>query len=171
MSLERVLQISMAVLASLATLLLGMGEGNALLPILAIVVAASSIYFVDIRRWIYLNTPMANLGGLMAVVISLWDYRQVNQEEHQLVALANLLIYLQCVLLYRIKTPRIYWMLALLSLLQVAVATVMNLTFWFGVLLVIYMLLAMVTLMLFLIHREQSQYAPGTQGERSEEHT
>jgi hypothetical protein len=149
----------MAALAALATLLLGMGERNAVLPLLALGVAASSVYFVDVRRWIHLNTSMANLAGLAALVACLWDYRKVPQEENQLLALANLLIYLQCVLLYRQKTPRIYWMLALLSLLQVAVATVLNMSFWFGVLLVIYMLLAIATLIVFLLYREQQGYA------------
>lgn len=163
-ALERVLQICMAALAALATILLGMGERNAMLPLLAVVVAASSVYFVDVRGWIRLNTSMSNLAGLAALVASLWDYRRVPQEENQLLALANLLIYLQCVLLYRQKTPRIYWMLALLSLLQVAVATVLNLSVWFGVLLLVYMLLAITTLMVFLIYREQQQYA-GSRGE------
>lgn len=164
MSLERSLQICMAAMAALATLLLGMGERNSVLPILAVGVAASSVYFVDVRRWIYLNTSMANLAGLAALVASLWDYRQVPREENQLLALANLLIYLQCVLLYRQKTPRIYWMLALLSLLQVAVATVLNLSIWFGVLLLVYLLLALATLTIFLIFREQQHYA-GAPGE------
>jgi hypothetical protein len=158
MPLERVLQILMAALATLATLMLGMGERNPLLPLLVVVVAASSIYFTDIKGWIRLNTSVANLAGLAAVVASLWDYMNVTQER-QLLALANLLIYLQCVLLYRPKSPRIYWMLALLTLLQVAVATVLNLSVWFGALLVVYLFLALTTLALFLIYREQSRFA------------
>lgn len=158
MPLERMLQILMASMACLATVMLGMGEGNPLLPLLVIVVAASSVYFTDIKGWIRLNTSVANLAGLAAVVASLWDYKHVTQDR-QLLALANLLIYLQCVLLYRPKSPRIYWMLALLSLLQVAVATVLNLSVWFGVLLVLYLFLSLTTLALFLIHREQSRFA------------
>lgn len=153
MRLERLLQISIAVLVSLSTLLLGMGERNLTLPAVAIVVSVSSLYLTDIKGWLQLNTTVTNIAGLVAAAATYydWDYYA---GESQLLALANLLIYLQFVLLYRKKNQRNYWLLILLSLLQVAVASALNMSIFFGLLLLIYMFIGLITLALFSIYRE-----------------
>ena len=158
MGVERLLQINMAALTSLGTLLLGMGERNVTLPVLAVIVAASSVYFTDVRGWLELNTLVANLAGLAALAVTVRNWNSYAAES-QLLALANLLIYLQFVLHYRKKNIRNYWLLLLLSLLQVAVASALNLNVLFGVLLPIYMFVGLVTMALFVLHREQSKYA------------
>ena len=50
-------------------------------------------------------------------------------------AIANMLVYLQVVLLFQEKTGRVYWQLLVLSLLQVVVAAALNLGPQFGLLL------------------------------------
>ncbi|HUY88918.1 MAG TPA: transglutaminaseTgpA domain-containing protein [Pirellulales bacterium] len=153
MRLERLLQISIAVLVSLSTLLLGMGERNLTLPAVAIIVSVSSLYLTDIKGWLQLNTTVTNIAGLVALAATYhdWDYYA---GESQLLSMANLLIYLQFVLLYRKKNQRNYWLLILLSLLQVAVASALNMSIFFGVLLLIYMFIGLITLALFSIYRE-----------------
>lgn len=158
MKVERLLQINMAALTSLGTLLLGMGERNVTLPVLAVIVAASSVYITDARGWLELNTLVANLAGLVALAITIRDWNGYAAES-QLLALANLLIYLQFVLHYRKKNIRNYWLLLLLSLLQVAVASALNLNIAFGMLLPVYLFVGLVTMALFVLHREQSKYA------------
>ncbi len=153
----RLLQINVAIMAFLGSLMLGLGERNFWLPVLAFVVAASSVYVTDIRRWFVLNTPAANVAGMIAVVVSTWDFMNLTRDA-KLLALADLLVYLQCVLLYRQKNQRVYWMLALLSLLQVAVASVLNLTVVFPVILLIYMFVGLTTLAMFLMVVEQSSH-------------
>jgi protein-glutamine gamma-glutamyltransferase len=155
---ERRLQISLAALTSLGTLLLGMGERNVLLPVLAVIIAVSSVYLTDYKGWLQLNTLVANVAGLIAGAVTVRDWNSYAAEGH-LVSLANLLIYLQFVLLYRKKNLRNYWLLLLLSLLQVAVAAALNMSVSFGALLPVYMFVGLITMALFVIHREQVEHA------------
>jgi transglutaminase-like putative cysteine protease len=153
MTVERLLQIHIATLTALGTLLLGMGQRNPILPVLAIFASVTSVIFTDSLRWFRLNRSLANIAALGAVLMSSIDF-WTNASEQQLLAIANLLVYLQIILLYQPKIERRYWELALLSLLQVVVAAALNLGFEFGFLLVIYMLLAFSALSLFFLYRE-----------------
>jgi len=156
-TIELLLQISMATLTALGTLLLGMGEREMTLPLIAIVVSASSVYLTDVSGWLRLNPRVANIAGSTAIVIFVWDFLQRFGSETQLLAVANLLIYLQFVLLYQRKTNSTYWLLALLSLLQVAVATALNFELLFGLLLLVYLLCGLTALGLFFLHREMRE--------------
>ena len=147
LSLERRLQICLAAVASLGTLLLGLGQSNVTLPVVAIFAAVTSVYFTDHLGWFRLHRHVANLCALGAVGFAIMDF--IEQESGtQLIAIANLLIYLQIILLYQRKNLRVYWHLLLLSLLQVVVAAALNLGIEFGVLLIVYMFLALITLAL-----------------------
>ncbi|MGE0607263.1 MAG: DUF3488 and DUF4129 domain-containing transglutaminase family protein [Pirellulales bacterium] len=161
--LERWLQISMAVFVWLGTLMLGMGEESFVIPIVSLMACAGSVYLTDIRGWLRLNNRQANLAGLATVAVCFWELRQVDVEV-QVLALANLLFYLQCVNLFRQKEPRIYWMLALLSVLEVAVAAVLNDNLMFAGLLVTYFLVGIATLALFLLMREHNEQRPAFGG-------
>ncbi|HEX5443895.1 MAG TPA: transglutaminaseTgpA domain-containing protein, partial [Pirellulales bacterium] len=158
MTVERLLQINIAALTTLGTLLLGMGEHDAILPVLAVIVASSSVYLTDARGWLQLNTLAANIAGLIALAVTVHHWHGYAAES-QLLALANLLIYLQFVLHYRKKNIRSYWLLVLLSLLQVAVASALNLNIAFGALLPAYLIVGLATMALFVLYREQSKYA------------
>ncbi|MBX9790226.1 MAG: DUF3488 and transglutaminase-like domain-containing protein [Pirellulales bacterium] len=156
--LELVLQIAMATLTALGTIMLGMGERDMTLPVLAIIVSASSVLVTDVYGYLRLNAAVANIAGSTAVVVFLWDLLQRFSGDTQLLAVANLLIYLQFILLYRHKTITIYWLLALLSFLQTAVATVLNFELVFGFLLLVYFVCGLLTLGLFFIYRETARY-------------
>jgi transglutaminase-like putative cysteine protease len=93
----------------------------------------------------------------MAVGFSLTDFFG-NDAQYQLLAVANLLVYLQIVLLFQEKNERIYWQLMILSLLQVVVSAALNLGFQFGVLVVLYMFAAFSAMGLFFFHRESSRF-------------
>ena len=150
MRIELLLQIAIATLTSLGTLMLGMGEREIALPLIAIVVSASSVYLTDVSGWLRLNARVANVAGSTAVVIFVWDFLQRFGTETQLLAIANLLIYLQFVLLYQAKSISTYWLLTLLSVLQVAVAAALNFEMIFGLLLLIYFFCGLATLGTFL---------------------
>ena len=160
MQVERLLQISLATLTSLGTLLLGMSERNLTLPVLAIIVAASSVYLTDVKRWLRLNALVTNVAGAVALAFALRDWGGY-ASEGLLLSAANLLIYLQFVLLYRTKTVVSYWFLLLLSLLQVAVASALNLSLAFGLLLPVYMFVGLVTMALFVIYRDSMAFVEG----------
>ena len=58
----------------------------------------------------------------------------------QVLVVANLQSYLQYVLLFQPKTPRVYWQLALLSLGQVAIASTLVPGPLFGMMLLVYLM-------------------------------
>ena len=86
-----------------------------------------------------------------------------NVEQSQLLNVANSLLLLQMILLFHRKNHRIYWELMALSLLQVAVAAALNLGFLFGIMLLVYVLVALVGLAMFFVLREV-QFAAESDG-------
>lgn len=150
----------MAVMACVATLMMGLGQDNLMLPALTIVVAAGGLYVTDVKRWFVLNTAWANVAGLAALLLTLSNLASTGRDL-MFLALANLLVYLKCVLFFREKVDRIYWMICLLSLLEVVVASVLNYSFWFGPLLVVFCVSGLHVMMLFLLRREQSRCLSG----------
>jgi transglutaminase-like putative cysteine protease len=153
MNLERIVQIHIAALAAIGAVLLGMGQQNSLLPVLAVFAAVTSVIFTDTLNWFHLNRLVANLAMLLALFFSLSDFFQADSAG-KLWAIANLLIYLQIVLFYQRKDHRLYWHLAVLSLLQVVVSAALNVGVEFGVVLILYAVVAFSTLSFFFVHRE-----------------
>ena len=89
----------------------------------------------------------------LAAIFSLSGFFGSSSQE-QLQAIAKLLTYVQMVLLFQEKSVRIYGQLTMFSLLQVVVAALLNDSLEFGVLLVIYMIIAVFGIALFFVYRE-----------------
>lgn len=165
MYVERLLQINMATLAALATLLLGMGQRSTALPLLMMVAAILSVWLTDVTGWLRLNRAVANLAALAAVVLSLRELLRVGGGSDVL-GLANLLVYLQIVLLFQKKNERVYWELAVLSLLQVVVAAAYNQGAQYGLLLILYMLTGISALALLSTYRQWQRSRPEAKSPR-----
>jgi len=159
MYLERLLQINMALLAALGTLLMGMGERNALLPLVMLLAAPASVFITDVKRWFRLNRTLANVLGLTIVVFSLRETLRF-EAEAQLAVIPKLLVFLQLTLLFQEKDARIYWQLIMLGLSQVVVAALFNQGVWFGVLLVADLLAGLLALALLCVVRQMQLYRP-----------
>ena len=80
--------------------------------------------------------------------------------------MANVLVFLQAILLFQKKSNRIYWEIIALSLLQVAVASALNLGFIFGIFLMLYVITAFLALALFFVHRILHKGEPVTAGRK-----
>ncbi len=93
-------------------------------------------------------------GGVDA---ELWLYRG----EMQAIGFARLLIYLQIIVLFQKKDARSYWLLIMLSLLQVVVAALFSQGIFFGLMLIIYMLIASLGLTLLLFQRQWEEFFRG----------
>lgn len=132
---------------------LGLGHESPFLPIALAVAAIASATLTHVFRWLRLNRIIANLAALAAVVWSLRNFLAYGSQE-QLLAIADMLVYLQIVLLFQDKTSRVYWQLIVLSLLQVVVAAALNLGPQFGLLLAVYMALALSALVLLCLYRD-----------------
>jgi len=162
MYLERLLQINMATLAALGALLLGMGQRGVGPPLLVAAAAAASIWLTDVTGWFRLGRRAANLLMLVAAAVSLRELYPLGSEL-QTLGFARLLIYLQIILLFQRKDARIYWLLIMLSLLQVVVATLFSQGVWFGLLLAVYMLLGFSAMTLLLQYRQWERHRPGSE--------
>ncbi len=154
--IHRWLQIHIAGLAALGTLLLGLGQGDLLWPAGMVLAAAASLVLTDITGLFRLSRTAANL---IALAVVLWVLKDVRQWTGigQVLLISKLLIYLQLILLFQQKDHRTYWQLGMVSLLQVVVAAAFQQGVLFGLLLVGYFLLAVWTMMLFFLYREWPQ--------------
>jgi transglutaminase-like putative cysteine protease len=129
-----------------------MGQKEFGLSFLMIVVAGLSVWLTDVKVWFYLNRAVANVIMLVAAIFSMGGIFHI-QSETQALNFARFLIYLQIVLLFQKKDSRIYWLLIMLSLLQVVVSALFSQGAFFGVLLIGYMVFASLALTLLMLNR------------------
>lgn len=157
MPLDRVLPLFVATLSWLGTLLLGLSERNLLFPLAATLVIPAALVLVDWLKIVRLPGAGANFAALLALAFCALETFQRWGEESQLLAVANLMIYLQFILVFQEKNEGRYWLLVLISALQVAVASALSLEMYFGGLLLIYLAVALLTLILFLFYRQHPE--------------
>ena len=153
MKVERYLQICTATVAIIGSLLLGIGERAPEIPVMMFIAALTSVIFTDILGWLRLPKIIANIFMIFIAAIALSDFFN-STSQLQLYAVANLLVYVQIVILFQQKTARLYGHLAVFSLLQVVVASLLNVGVIFGALLFIYLVFAFLALSLFNIYRQ-----------------
>ena len=153
LKVERLLQLLVLALVSFSGLLLGVGQQDYGLSLLAAGSALAAFIFNDLTGWFRLNRWLANIAAIVITAFSLRNFFTAQSTE-QLVMIANLLVYLQVVLLFQRKTPRVFWQVMVLSLLQVVVAAAFNIGFEGGVVFFIYMLLCGSTMMVLHLHGE-----------------
>ena len=159
MPIERLLQINMATLAALGALLLGMGQRSEAPPLLVALAAAASVWLTDLGGWFRLGRRLANLLMLLAAAVSIGQVLPL-RSELQALDFAWFVIYLQIILLFQQKDERVYWLLIVLSLLEVVVATLFSQGAGFGVLLAVYLLLGFLAMTLLLLYRQWERYRP-----------
>ena len=85
-------------------------------------------------------------------------YASFHDRHGQMLAVADMQSYLEYVLLFQPRTPRVYWQLALLSLGQVAIASTLVPGPVFGAVLLAYLLVGTILFALLLLDRESSCY-------------
>jgi hypothetical protein len=166
MNLSRALQINTAALAVMGALFLGLAHESILLPLALVGAAVASVTLSGVFTWLRLNRIIANLIALAAVAWSLRNFLQIDPDG-KLLAIADMLVYLQIVLLFQEKTERVYWQLVVLSVLQVVVAAALNLGPQFGLLLISYMVLALSALVLLCWHHQYQSLNAGAAAEAS----
>ena len=151
MQVDRLLQLVFGLMCCVSGLLLGFCQQDWTLAIVAFASATLGWIFSDRLKLIVLPGSVANLLSAVVLVIAMRNFFGGNSGT-QLLAVANLLVYLQMVLLFQKKTPRLYWQLSVLSLLQVVVATIFNIQFEGSLFFMLYMLLSATALALLTIY-------------------
>lgn len=151
--LRQLAHAAIALQIVLATLLLVWGEGSPLLFVLTLILICVSAYVTDWRQIFHLNQRGADLLALAVVAISGVAALRTDRQGLLLVV-ANLQSYLQYVLLFQVKTTRVYWQLSLLSLGQMAIASTLYPDPAFGVVLALQILLGVLAFALLLLQAE-----------------
>jgi transglutaminase-like putative cysteine protease len=151
------LQLHLVALCILGSLFVALTTTRMQVPAGVLIAGVLSIMFTDRWKWVQVNRLLGNVAAVGAVVFSLRNFWG-SDSEGQLLAIATLLVYLEIILFFQEKNPRLYWQIILLSLLQVVVGAALHLGFAFGVLLLAYTIVALSTLVLFFIHRETEQH-------------
>ena len=157
MYLNRLLAINMATLAALGALLLGIAQENMLLPLAMLLAAALSVWLNDITGRFRLSRRLANGGMAVALYVSIVQIFGPGRADLA-IYFANLLAYVQIILLFVEKDTRVWWHLALLGLIQVCVAAAYAREMVFGALLVVYLFLGLSTMVLIYLRHERAHY-------------
>jgi hypothetical protein len=161
---ERLLQINVATFTVLGAMLLGMGQRNTGMPLSVLIAAVASLALTDFSRLFRLNRVVTNLLALGALVLAVWELLHWDSP-YRTLAVANLLAYLQIILLFQEKEFRTYCQLVMLSLLQViVVSSVFNGGYGFGIGLVVYFFTGLSVSTLLLLYREHSLCHPPEAG-------
>lgn len=151
------LQISLYGLVMLAGGMLAFAEGTSFPDAFSIPMALMALFLTERWKLFHLRVRWANLLGLTAFGLAAWELSS-GQIEARLLSLAHLLVYLMWIVLFVTKTPRMYWTLCLLSVLQVAIGAVLTSSGTFGLMCVVFLIAAVWTLTLFSVSRARQRY-------------
>jgi len=149
--LQATFLISIGLLTGFAGLILASSLSRIFPAALSPLVAALTLFYVDHHRRKLLSTLTANLLGLAALAVALNNFSDSNLE--RLTAGTDFLVFLTWIVLGMQKTPRQYWWLAALSVLQVTTAGVLTASVGFGTALFLMSLLMIWTLSVFSLYR------------------
>ncbi|HEV7282115.1 MAG TPA: DUF3488 and transglutaminase-like domain-containing protein [Pirellulaceae bacterium] len=167
-NVEPWLQANMAALVVAGSVALDLGQQTLTKSLVTGTCAVASLILTDWLGIFRLHRALANLAALVALSYGMWEfisrYTSGLDPLRQLLSIANLLIYLQIILLFQKKDVRKYWLLAVLSLLEIVVASALNLGPEFGALLVVYLILSATGMAFFFAYRESLRLAGEGQG-------
>jgi transglutaminase-like putative cysteine protease len=155
MRVERTLPFLVLATVALSGLLLGMGQGDFEPFVVAVLGATAALILVDWLKWFRLPNWMANLLAIIVTALTVSNFYFVNDSVRHLLGVGKLLVYLQTILIFQRKSARVYWQVLVLSLLQVVVGAVFNLGFEGGVLFIIYMMVAGLTMMVLHLYQDR----------------
>lgn len=168
MQLETVFHISIYSLVALAGGMLAYGEETPLPSALTVVLSVLAMHLNERLRTIRIGVLTSNVLGLAAAAAAVFELFD-NSPEARLLAGAHFLVYMTWIVLFQDKEIRQYWWLTALSLLQVAVGSVLAFSRgWYGVLLLAYLLLALWTLSVFTLYQGAFEFGIIRFGRRRE---
>lgn len=155
MNLQRWLQLTTALLAVLGASFLVLTGDETWFPWALGLSAMVALVVTDWYGWVRVPRGLGNLAALVSVG---WTFREfmrlAENREAQLLTISHMLIYLQVVLVFQVKTRRVHWQLLVLSVLQVVVAAALAMGPQFGLLLTVYMATAIASMLLLCYQRD-----------------
>lgn len=155
--LARTFQASILSLSATASLMAAVAEEAPFPGLLTIPVALAAYIFCERQGRLRLPPLVANALSAVPVAATLAEYLQ-GAVEMRVLAVVHLLIYLSWITMFFYRPPRHYWWQCGLGLIQVALSAAITGSGWFGLLLVVYLLLAVWTLSLFTLYLGELRY-------------
>jgi hypothetical protein len=153
MGLTSVFHFSLYVLVALAGAMQAFGEETVLPSGLTVLIAGYALFFHGRSAKLRLPPLAGNLLGLAALGTAGYEFFGESADS-RLLAVAHFLAYITWIVLVQAKGLRQYWWLCALSLLQVAVGSVLtNSTGSYGLMLLAYLMLALWTLSVFTLYQ------------------
>jgi hypothetical protein len=149
--LLQLLHFSLAFVVILAATMLASAEEGPI-PAISIPLAVLTLITVDRRNWWHVPVQVANTLGIIAfLLVGLEFFR--GDLERRVIAGGHLLTYLTCIFLVQKKQSLQIWILLAMSILQVAVASILTNSAWLGPTLLLYVMAALWTLSVFSLYR------------------
>lgn len=158
MKLGTIFQLSMYGLACLAALMLALAEGRAIPLGITVPLAMLAIFFNERWQLLCLSLLWANVLGLLAFGMAAVELFG-GDIEARLLSGAHLLAYLSWIIFFQTRSPKKYWMMCALGVLQVAVGSILTNDGWYGTLLVGYLFGSIWTLSVFSLYQGQHHIA------------
>lgn len=153
------LQAGVYGLVCASAVMLAVAEGALFPQFLTVPLAVFAFYAVERRRTVRLPEFAANILGLLAFALAVFELF-AGTIEARLTAGAHLLVYLTWIVCLQAKASKHYWWMCALSVLQVAIGGVLSNTAGYGLMMAAYMVLAVWTLSVFSVHQARLQTAP-----------
>lgn len=149
--MKMALFFSLTAMISLSGIIFAVAEGSPLAGC-SLLIALATLFFVDIEEKFSVPPVVANSLGFVAFLFAGLEFFN-GEIESRLLAGGHLIVYLTWVFMIQKKETRHIWWLCALSILQIATASVLTKSIWFGGALVAYSFLATWTLSVFLLYR------------------
>ncbi len=153
---DRLQQLITVTLVIGSAILLAIAQQQTELGLIAVTAAVAAFVFNDWLGWLTFNRLIANVAAICVTGYTLRNFLQADSTS-QLFMIANLLVYLQIVLMFQRKTPRVYWQILVLSLLQVVVAAAFNISFEGGIVFLAYILLSSAMMLILQVHTQTTR--------------
>lgn len=122
--------------------------------ILLILLPILQCYVVDRRQWYQLPAWASNMIGFGIGAYAVYYFLNNTPERH-LAIISDLVSYLIITLLFQSKSPRLYWQISILSVLQAVVASVFSLNLQQGILFLAYICVVITALSVIVYNRDQ----------------
>lgn len=151
-------QTSLYGMVGLASVMLAFAEGVGFPNALSLPLTLLALFVTERWKIFRLPTRWANVLGLAAVGLGVWEFGGENIEA-RLLSLAHVLVYLTWIVLFLEKSSRLYWAMCALATLHVAIGAVLTSSGLFGLMLFMYLAGAIWTLTIFTLDRSRLKFA------------
>lgn len=157
MSIERFLQLSLSGQIVLAAFLLFLGQGLEWIALAVALFVLIAFLVVDKYKLFQLTPLGINILTVLVAAYCIYDLFFYGAPFQIAVNTANCLLLMEMVLLLRKKTFHTYWLLFLLSFFQVIVGSAFRQQTGFGLLLLLFMAIALISLTSLTFYRQAEE--------------